>query len=110
MDKLEVKTFLFVISDYSRFRILTALMEGKLNVSGIVAATGMEQSNVSHHMECLLNCGFVIVKRSGKERIYGLNKDIRPIINSIVRHIRRYKTRILTCNVANKEYISKVIK
>lgn len=110
MDKLEIKTFFFAIGDYSRFKILSALAEKELNVSGIVSATGIEQSNVSHHMECLLNCGFVDVRRDGRARIYKVNREVRPIIKSIIKHIERYKTDIVSCKIANKEYISKVIE
>lgn len=110
MDKLEIKTFFFAIGDYSRFSILTTLTKKDLNVTGIVAATGIEQSNVSHHMDCLLNCGFVNVRKEGRARIYSLNKEARPIINGIVKHLQKYKSNIIACNIANMEYISKVIE
>ncbi len=110
MNKIVVKTFFFAIGNYSRFSILTALTEKDLSVSEIVGATGIEQSNVSHHMDCLLNCGFVNVRRAGKERIYGLNGEARPIINNISKHIQRYGSDIIACELANKEYISSVIE
>ena len=72
MEKLEVKTFFFAMGDYSRFSILAKLAEKDLNVGEIAKATGLEQSNVSHHMSCLLNCGFVNVKKEGKARIYSI--------------------------------------
>lgn len=110
MDKIGVKTFFFAIGDYSRFTIMVSLLKTDLNVNEIVAATGIEQSNVSHHMSCLLNCGFVSVRKEGKERFYGVNADMRLIIRSIMKHVESYKDRIIACDVANKEYISKVIK
>lgn len=110
MGKLEVKAFFFAIGDYSRFSILRVLAEKDLNVSGIVSATGIEQSNVSHHLSCLLNCGFVNVRKDGKERVYGLNKEVKPMIKDIDRHIERYKTSIIACDIASKEYISRVIE
>lgn len=110
MGKLEVKAFFFAIGDYSRFSILRVLSEKDLNVNGIVSATGIEQSNVSHHLSCLLNCGFVNVRKDGKERVYGLNKEVKPMIKDIDRHIERYKTSIIACDIASKEYISRVIE
>jgi DNA-binding transcriptional ArsR family regulator len=110
MDKIAVKTFFFAISDYSRFSILAALLEKDLRVSDIVSSTGIEQSNVSHHMSCLLNCGFVSARKDGKERIYGLNGEVKPIISDIIRHIERYKKEIISCNIANKDYISRAIE
>ncbi len=110
MDKLEVKTFFFAIGDYSRFSILAKLLEKDLNVGEIVKATSLEQSNVSHHMSCLMNCGFVSVKKDGKARIYSINSEIRPMINSMIRHIEKYRNDIISCDIADRSYISKVIK
>ncbi len=110
MDKLEFKAFFYAIGDYSRFSILGSLVKRDLNVSEIVGITGIEQSNVSHHLHCLLNCGFVNVKRNGNERIYSINTEVRQTISSIIDHIDAYKKQIISCNVANKSYISRVIK
>ena len=110
MDKLGVKTFFFAIGDYSRFSILAALMEKDLSVNEIVGTIETEQSNVSHHLACLLNCGFVNVKREGKMRIYSLKDEARPIVGSIIKHIQKYNSEIIACDIANKEYISRVIK
>ncbi|MCL4379190.1 MAG: metalloregulator ArsR/SmtB family transcription factor [Candidatus Marsarchaeota archaeon] len=110
MDKLEFKAFFHAIGDYSRFGILNSLAKRDLNVSEIVAMTGIEQSNVSHHMHCLLNCGFVNVRKDGKERIYAINPEVRQTVNSIISHIASYKKQIISCDIANRAYISKVIK
>ncbi len=110
MDKLEFKTFFYAIGDYSRFSILGYLAERDLNVSEIVGMTGIEQSNVSHHLHCLLNCGFVNVRKVGKERIYAINPEVRQTVNSIISHIAAYKKQIISCDIANRAYISKVIK
>jgi DNA-binding transcriptional ArsR family regulator len=110
MDKFEFKAFFYALGDYSRFSILSALAKHDLNVSEIVEITGIEQSNVSHHMQCLLNCGFVNVKKEGTKHVYRINKDVKQTVNSIVDHIESYKKQIISCNIANKEYIHKVIK
>ena len=110
MEKPEVKAFFFAIGDYSRFSILAKLAENDLNVGEISEATGLEQSNVSHHMSCLLNCGFVNMKKDGKARIYSINSEIKPVINSMIRHIEKYRDYIRSCDIAYRTYISKVIK
>jgi len=109
LDKNETKAFLFAIGDYNRFSILAALLERDMCVNEIVGYIGMEQSNVSHHLICLANCGFVKVKRDGKKRIYSINEDVKPIVEGMLEHIKAYKYRILSCDVANKAYISKII-
>ncbi len=110
MDKLEFKAFFHAIGDYNRFSILSSLAKRDLSVGEIVVATGIEQSNVSHHMHCLLNCGFVSVRRDGKERIYSLNEEVKHAVNGITRHVDSYKKRIIACDIANREYISTVIR
>jgi DNA-binding transcriptional ArsR family regulator len=110
VDRLEFKAFFYAIGDYSRFSILSSLAKRDLNVSGITAMTGIEQSNVSHHLHCLLNCGFVNVRKDGKERIYAINPEVRQTVNSIISHIASYKKQIISCDIANRAYISRVIK
>jgi len=109
LGKDETKAFLFAIGDYSRFAILAELLERDMCVNEIVKSTGIGQSNVSHHLICLSNCGFVKVKRRGKERVYSINDDVKPIIKSMLDHIKTYKESILSCNVANKAYVSRII-
>jgi len=109
LGKNETKAFLFAIGDYSRFTILAELLEHDMCVNEIVKSTGIEQSNVSHHLICLSKCGFVKVKRRGKERVYSINNNVKPIIKSMLNHIKTYKESILSCNVANKAYVSRVI-
>lgn len=57
-------------SDPSRLGILEALRGGALSVSGIVAATGLTQSNASNHLACLLDCGLVEREQRGRFHIY----------------------------------------
>ncbi len=109
IGKTETKAFLFAMSDYNRFAILVALLKRDMCVNEIVKETGIGQSNASHHLLCLTNCGFVTVKRKGKERVYKLNKEVRPIIRGMLSHIREYKRNILSCNIANRDYVSKII-
>ncbi len=110
MKAVEVKAFFFAIGDYSRFSILSQLMDKDMSVSEIVKATKIEQSNVSHHMQCLLNCGFVMVRKNGKLRVYSLNKGVRPMMNSITGYLKKYKNWITSCDIAKREYIMKVVK
>jgi DNA-binding transcriptional ArsR family regulator len=110
MEKLEFKTFFYAIGDYSRFSILSSLAKGDLSVNEITNITGIEQSNVSHHLYCLLNCGFVNMRKNGQKRIYAINPEVKQTVNSIISHINFYKKQIISCDIANMAYISKVIK
>lgn len=110
MDEIAAKAFLFAVGDYSRFSIMVALAKKEMCVNEIVEATGMKQSNVSHHMQCLLNCGFVTVKKEGQFRIYELNTGVRQMVKFMIMHIEKYKDWIKSCEIAKKEYIMKVIE
>lgn len=61
------------LADSSRLSILQVLAPGPTNVSDIVEATGLGQSNVSNHLSCLKDCGLVISKRQGRSVRYELS-------------------------------------
>ncbi|PKN97511.1 MAG: transcriptional regulator [Chloroflexi bacterium HGW-Chloroflexi-4] len=61
--------------DSARLGILQALKNGPLNVTEIVAITGMSQSNTSNHLRCLRECGLVAAEQQGKYALYRLSDD-----------------------------------
>jgi len=73
---LAVKAKLFRgLGDPSRLSILDTLRDGPLNVSAIIAATGLSQSNVSNHLGCLRDCGLVVAEQEGRYVTYHLSDD-----------------------------------
>lgn len=69
---LKAKLF-YGFSDKSRLAVLEALRDGAKNVSNIVEATGLSQSNVSNHLGCLRDCGLVTRQQQGRYMIYQLS-------------------------------------
>lgn len=63
-------------SDPSRLSILNALRSGSLTVSEIVQQTGLNQSNVSNHLNCLRCCDLVVREQQGRFVYYEL-ADVR---------------------------------
>jgi DNA-binding transcriptional ArsR family regulator len=61
------------LADTSRLAILEALRLEKLNVSQIVARTGLTQSNASNHLGCLRECGLVVAEPDGRQVFYSLS-------------------------------------
>ena len=61
------------LSDPSRLSILETLREGPRYVGDIVDRTGLGQPNVSNHLACLLDCGLVLRRRSGRFAFYELS-------------------------------------
>jgi ArsR family transcriptional regulator, cadmium/lead-responsive transcriptional repressor len=60
-------------ADPSRLSILETLLKGPLNVSEIVEATGLSQSNVSNHLSCLKDCGLISREQQGRFVVYRLS-------------------------------------
>lgn len=54
------------LGDPSRLAILQALRARPLNVSQVMAATGLSQSGASTHLSCLWCCGLVSKSQRGR--------------------------------------------
>lgn len=79
---------MFALAAPSRLLILTALRDGPLTVSEIIAAVGMEQSAVSHQLRVLRDHGVVSVERRGRERLYGLRDEhVGALLDHALRHV-----------------------
>ncbi len=76
LQKLSIKAKLFRgLGDSTRLSILETLREGEKTTSDIVKETKHNQSNVSNHLACLLDCGLVKNRREGKNIFYKLSND-----------------------------------
>ena len=64
------------LADDSRLRIVESLFDENLSVSEIAEITGIEYSQVSHHLGVLRNAGIVYDRRAGKFIVYGINPDL----------------------------------
>ena len=100
MMKFSYKLFFKAFSNNTRFEIIKLLKKGPKSVKEICKKLGFEQSRVSHNLKCLEDCGFVIVKRDGKQRIYELDKKhIIPILKNMEEHIKGYNKRLKSCGI-----------
>jgi DNA-binding transcriptional ArsR family regulator len=78
--------------------IITKLKEESLNVNELSRQLRQERSKVSHALKSLLECGFIKVKKNGRERVYSLNTDtIIPILSLVEKHVEKY------CKVCKKK-------
>ncbi|MEM6432512.1 MAG: metalloregulator ArsR/SmtB family transcription factor [Cyanobacteria bacterium P01_D01_bin.115] len=59
-----------LLSDPSRLRILAAICQSERNVTEICALTGLNQANVSKHLQLLKAAGAVACRRVGICRYY----------------------------------------
>lgn len=76
IQKLSLKAKLFRgLADTTRLAILECLRNGEKTTSEIVKETNQNQSNISNHLACLLDCGLVKNRREGKNVFYNLNNE-----------------------------------
>jgi DNA-binding transcriptional ArsR family regulator len=54
-----------VLAEVARLRVLDALRNGPQHVTGLMAATGLQQANLSRHLQHLYQHGFVTRTRQG---------------------------------------------
>lgn len=76
------------------------LEKENLDVSNIAEKLNIEQSLISHNLKKLMMCNLINFKKSGKNRIYFLNKNMAsPILKIYRTHI--LKNNCNTCEVIN---------
>jgi DNA-binding transcriptional ArsR family regulator len=74
-----------------KMKIILLLRNKEMNVSKIVKELKTDQSKVSHALKSLRECKILLTKKSGKEKIYYLNKKtIIPILKIIEKHVLCY--------------------
>lgn len=64
-----------VLAEPARLVVLNALKEGPLHVNALVEATGLNQANLSRHLQVLHASGFVTRRREGLFVYYELADD-----------------------------------
>lgn len=81
-ERLKIKAKMFRgFADPTRLAILECLKEGEKTVTEIVKETKQSQSNISNHLNCLLECGLVKNKRDGKNIFYRItNSKIKALL------------------------------
>ena len=100
MMKTSYTLFFKALSNDTRLRIIDLLRRGPRNATEIGEDLNIEQSMVSHNLACLINCGFVIVKQCGKNKVCSLNEEtIIPLLQIIDRHVEQYGKSLEGCKV-----------
>lgn len=63
------------LSDPTRLRIISILLEGELNVGDIASQLGMTESAVSHQLRGLRQLHLVRSRKDGRQVYYALDDD-----------------------------------
>ena len=61
---------LLALGDPNRLVLLRLLLDRPLSVGDLMAATGLGQSLVSHHLAVLVRGGWLAARRQGRHRVY----------------------------------------
>ena len=61
-----------VLSEASRLKLISALQSGEKSVSELVEATGLNQANVSRHLQSLTESGILRRRKDGLNVIYAI--------------------------------------
>ena len=97
------REFFGALSNPTRFAMVQLLRQRPHYVGEIGRKLGLEQSRVSHNLACLLHCGFVEWEWREKNKVYGLNPQVVPILKGIEGHLRRYAPALDSCQVLQGE-------
>lgn len=63
------------LSDPTRLRIISVLLEGEMNVGDIATSLGMTESAVSHQLRGLRQMRLVRSRKNGRQVFYALDDD-----------------------------------
>mgnify|MGYP003541545452 CR=1 FL=1 len=98
-EEIRVKAKLFRgLADPSRLSILETLREGPKNVSQIVAATGLSQSNTSMHLNCLWCCGLVDKEVRGRFSYFWIkSRRFVRILEAVENALHEVYDRVAEC-------------
>jgi predicted transcriptional regulator len=83
-----VLAILSAIAEQIRFNIVELLREGPLSVNEIVKRLGLQQPQVSKHLQVLSRAGVVEKHASAQSRIYALSADCFADMNEWISSFR----------------------
>lgn len=107
IQKLSLKAKLFRgLADTTRLSILECLRNGEKTTSEIVKETSQNQSNISNHLACLLDCGLVRNRREGKNVFYKLNNEqVARLLKESDSVLTEIVSGLYNCVNYNNEYL-----
>ena len=75
LKAIQLAELFSALSDVSRVRIISALIEKEMNVSDLAEKTQMSESAVSHQLRGLRQMRLVRTRKSGRQVFYSLDDD-----------------------------------
>jgi len=82
-----------ILAEPARLEVLNVLRKGPLNVSELIAATGLNQANLSKHLQILYAGGFVLRRRDGLFVIYEVaDHNVFTLCDLMCGQLKRHAT------------------
>ena len=75
LKAIQLAELFSALSDASRVRIISLLIEGEMSVSVLANGLGMTESAVSHQLRGLRQMHLVRARKSGRQVFYSLDDD-----------------------------------
>lgn len=72
---VELAELFRALSDPSRVRIISALLEGETNVGALAKIVGISESAISHQLRTLRQMRLVRARKQGREVYYSLDDE-----------------------------------
>jgi len=85
-------------ADPTRLAILECLREGEVQATEIARRLNQSESNVSNHLSCLMDCGLIRNRRSGRNIYYGIRIDrVREMLERADEALKQVYDEIAAC-------------
>lgn len=73
-----------VLAEPMRLRLIQALFDGEMNVTGLVEATGGTQANISRHLQTLIAAHVLARRKEGLQVFYRISDPTIPKLCELV--------------------------
>jgi len=96
------KQFFGTLANQTRIDIIEALQEKPQTISELAQKTKLEQSQISHNLKRLVECGFVTTEQNGREKTCTLNTTtIQPLLALMNKHMHNYCAHVVKVKKCN---------
>lgn len=77
------------LADPARLSLLLRVRKGKCSAGELARDCGLSPSNASNHLQCLLECGLVLVEPRGRQNVYRLaDRQVLRLLDASTRVLR----------------------
>jgi DNA-binding transcriptional ArsR family regulator len=95
--------FFDALANKNRFNILMHLRNKEICAGELQKNLGIGQTNLSHDLKCLLNCGFIIMRKDGRKRVYKINTETKGLVDEVAKHVKIYERYLKKCGILKEE-------